>query len=158
MTSQHSTATGGRLKHGVGWWGIVAGSALLTVAVVAAIGVWQGGDQRSTRTAGPEAAAPVSAAVTPTRSTTAGSEDAVVYLVSSPAQAVVVQADIDAGRTSAEGQWISTPQAGVLVAGTPEDAARVAEMMSADYHSRLTSGRPAMRVVDLRAQPMAAGP
>ena len=150
MSSQHSTATGGRLQHGAGWWGTVAGSALLTVAVIGAIGVWQVRDQSSTRTAGPEAAAPVSAAVTLAAPTSAGSEDAVVYLVASPEQADRVQADIAAGYMSAEGQWISTPQATVLVAGTPEEAARAAEMLGADQYSRLMSGRPDLRVVDLR--------
>ncbi len=150
MSSQQSTATGGHLKHGAGWWGTVAGSALLTVAVVGAIGVWQVRAQRSASTAGHEAAAPVSAAAPLPAPTSAGREDAVVYLVSSPEQADRVQADIAAARTSAEGQGMSLPETMVLVAGTPEDEARAAELLGANYHIRLTSGRPALRVVDLR--------
>ena len=161
MISQDSTASGGRLQHGAGWWGTVAGSALLAGAVVGAICVWQVGEQPSASTAGPEAAAPVSAAVTLPAPTSAASEDAIVYLVSSPEQAVVVQAGIEDARASAEGQGMSTPQALVLVAGTPEEAVRVAEaaeMVGADQRSRLMSGRPDLRVVDLRAQPMPAAP
>ena len=162
MFSQHSTATGGRLQHGAGWWGMVAGSALLTVAVVTAIGVWQVRAQRSTSTAGPEAAAPVSAAVTRPAPTTAVREDAVIYLVASPEQAELLQAGIDAARTSAEVQGISTPQAAelamVLVAGTPADEARAAEIIGADQYSRLTSGRSDLRVVDLRPAPASAPP
>ncbi len=158
MISQHSTAPGGRLQHGAGWWGMVAGSALLTVAVVTAIGVWQLRDQRSTSTARQEAAAPVSAAVTRPASTSAGREDAVVYFVSSPEQADRVQAEIAAARAAAEGQGMSLPETMVLVAGTPEDEARAAELLGADQYSRLMSGRSDLRVVDLRPATTSAPP
>ena len=158
MSSQQSTATHGRLPHGAGWWGMVAGSALLTVAVIGAIGVWQVRDQRNTSTAGPEAAAPVSTAVTPAASTSAGREDAVIYLVSSPEQAVVVQADLDAARAFVAEQGVSLPQATVLVVGTPEEEARAAEMIDAGQYFRLTTGHPDLRVVDLRPAPASASP
>ena len=158
MFSQQSTATGGRLKHGAGWWGTVAGSALLTVAVVAAIGVWQVRAQRSTSTAGPEAAAPVSAAVTRPAPTSAVREDTVIYLVSSPEQADRVQADIDAARAFAAEQRVSLHQATVLVVGTPEEEARAAEMIDAGQYFRLTTGHPDLRVVDLRPAPASASP
>ena len=127
-----------------------AAGAVLALATAAGIGGWQLRDQRSASTAGHEAAAPVSAAVAQPAPTSAGREDAVVYLVSSPEQADRVQADIAAARTSAEGQGMSLPETMVLVAGTPEDEARAAELLGANYHIRLTSGRPALRVVDLR--------
>ena len=94
----------------------------------------------------PSRARPRTAAATGTsaRST------ATVYLVASPEQAVAVQAGIEDDRAAAEGQGMSTPPALVLVAGTPADAARAAETIRADQHHRLTSGRPDLRVVDLR--------
>ncbi len=102
--------------------------------------------------------APVSAAVTPTRPTNVVREDAVVYLVSSPEQADRVQADIDAARAFVAEQWISLPQATVLVVGTPEDEARAAELLDAGQYFRLTTGHPALRVVDLRLALASAPP
>ena len=127
-----------------------AAGAVLALATAAGIGGWQLRDQRSASTAGHEAAAPVSAAVTPPAPTTAVREDTVVYLVSSPEQAVVVQADINAARAFVAGEDVTLPRASVLVVGTPEDEARAAEMIGADQYSRLMSGRSDLRMVDLR--------
>ena len=120
--SQHSTATSGRVPHGAGWRGRVAGSALLAVAVVGAIGVWQVREHRSAGTAGQEAAAPVSAAVTPASPTSAGRADAVVYLVASAAQADRVQAEIAAARAFVAGAGVSLPPAVVVVVDGPTGA------------------------------------
>ena len=151
MTSQTPAITIPSPRRGPGRRLVLGLAAVaFAVAVVAAIGVWQVRARSTASTAQHEAAAPVSAAVTRPAPTSAVRADAVVYLVASPEQAVVVQAGIAAGYMSAEGQWISTPQATVLVAGTPEEAARAAEMLGADQHIRLTSGRPDRRVVDLR--------
>ena len=135
-----------------------AAGAVLALVTAAGIGGWQLRDQQSASTAGHEAAAPVSAAVTPPAPTTAVREDAVVYLVSSSEQADRVQADIAAARAFVAGEAISLPQATVLVVGTPEDAARVAELLGTEQHVHFTSGRPALRVVDLRPATTSAPP
>ena len=127
-----------------------AAGAVLALATAAGLGGWQLRDQQSASTARPETAAPVSTAVTPPAPTSTVREDAVVYLVSSPEQAVVVQADINAARAFVAGEDVTLPRASVLVAGTPEDEARAAEMIDAGQYFSLTSGQPDLRVVDLR--------
>ena len=135
-------------------------AALAVIVVVAAgVGLWQATRGEEAVTPTPEAALPTSPAIPVGASTVAPT----YYRVSSPEQAVLVQADIDAvgaylcGSQSPCPAWSSTALR-VLEAGTPEAAARAAELLGVEYHVRLSTGQPDLRVVDLRAPAAGAPP
>ena len=156
MTTQMTT-----LEERRGGLGTLIGASAVTLVMLVGAALWLVWPDGGAATAPPtsaerhEVAALSSATVTPARSTTADGEDVFVYLVGSPEQALEVQARVDATRAFMEGprqagSGISLPEAVVLLAGTPEDEVRAAQIISDTHHIRLTTGRPDLRVVDLR--------
>jgi hypothetical protein len=161
-------------RQGIRLLPLITGGAAFVLVIAAGIGFWRSAKGDVARVAGVATAPPATteavtgravtaSTITATGTTSTARTDETIYLVSSPEQAAVVQADIDAARAFLEalrqaGHGVSPLEAVVLVAGTPEDTARAAELIGAEHHLRLATGRPDLRVVDLRPAPANGAP
>jgi hypothetical protein len=131
MSSQQGTTTLGSLKQGSRRWPQVAGGALLAVAIVGAIGLWQ---VREGSTPSREAVAPAAAA------TTESAAASVLYLVDSPEEEALLRTfpgGLDQPRVQGGASSVET----VVLVGSTIDQATL----------ELLSGMPGTLTVDLRA-------
>ena len=142
MSSQHGTSTLGSLKQGTGRWRQVAGGALLAVAVVGAIGVWQVRGQSASTTPSREAAAPVAAGANGSAAAaiTSGPAASILYLIDSPEEAAFIRA-FEAGLNNQRTAGGAPPVHSVVLAGLTIDRAVLDQL----------PGAPGRQIVDLRA-------
>jgi len=125
MISQQGTSTLGSLKQGTRRWRRVAGGALLAVAVVGAIGVWQVRERSTPSTASREVVASTAAAVhgSAGATSTSGPAASFLYLVDSWEEQAFIQGltgSLDQSRRERNEQPVRTT---VLVGSTLDRAA-----------------------------------
>ena len=150
MISQHSTATLGRLKQGTGRWRWVTGGALLTVAVVGAIGVWQVREQAGGRTSTSKTATPPSVAVEQSTGAQPVASTPTFYLVGSQAEAEALRASV---------AQLGTPLLPeVVMVATTADGDAFLQAMREQDGMHTGRGLASVTVIDLRLPATTATP